>query len=406
MGKKIRIPFGTIQITDSAKKLISQALKSNRVTGGKFVRKLEIEFARIIGVEESVAVSSGSDADTLALAVLHDFGANRGDEVIVPALSFVATGNAVIHAGFKPVFVDVRRDTLNIDPSKIEEVITKKTRAIMPVHLMGKPAEMDAINYIAKRYKLVVVEDAAEAYGTEYKGKRAGSLGDMGAFSLYAAHVITAVEGGMVVTNNAKFAEVVRSLRAHGRTCDCVECVLNTESGYCKKRFRYGGDIRFVFDRIGYSCKMNELEAAVGLGQIELYDSIIKKRRANLLYLMKEFKQFEPRISTLKEEPYEKIGPHAFPVVINEESGIDRDKFVDYLERSGIDTRSLFLSMPTQCNGFKYLGYRLGDFPNAEYIGENGLHIGVHQEITKEGLDYFVGLVKDYLPGIKKRGKK
>ena len=393
----MKFTFGSVSLPKKSKDIIKKIVDSNRLTCGRYVRQLEKAFTRLIGVKHAVALSSGGDADALAPAVLYDFGAKRGDEIIVPALSFVATGNAVLQAGFRPVFVDVRVDTLNIDHAKIENAITKKTRAIMPVHLMGKPAEMDTINAIAKRHKLVVVEDAAEAYGTEYKGRPAGSLGDMGAFSLYAAHVITAIEGGMVVTNDAKYAEILRSLRAHGRACKCEVCVLNTASAYCRKRFKYGTDIRFVFERIGYSSKMNELEAAVALGQLEKYDLVIRKRRENLLYLMENFRQFEPRLATFKEEPYEKIGPHAFPVIMRKGSGINRDDFVGYLEKKGIDSRSLFASMPTQCAGFKFLGYRLGDFPNAEYIGNNGLHIGVHQEIGKRELDYFIGCVKDFL---------
>lgn len=398
----MKIPFGFISISHKSKVLIKDILNSGRITNGRYVKELEDAFAKLLGIKHAVAVSSGGDANTLALAVLHDFGARQGDEVIVPALSFVATGNAILHARFKPLFVDIKRETLNIDPSKIESVITERTKAIMPVHLIGKPAKMDEINKIAKKHNLVVVEDAAEAYGTEYNSKLAGTFGDMACFSLYAAHMITAVEGGMVVTNNSEYAEILRSLRAHGRACKCTECVLNTASAYCKKRFQYNTDIRFVFERIGYSSKMNELEAAIGLGQIEAYGELLKKRRENLLYLMKEFKQFEPYLATLKEEHYEKIGPHAFAVIVQEDSNIDRDKFVDYLEKKGIDTRSLFSSMPTQCPGFKFLGYKLGNFPNAEYIGNNGFHIGIHQGINKKHLDYFIKVIKDFLSERKK----
>src|SRR5512140_1254170 len=178
MSSTCSVPFGTITITDTARRLINEALESRRISSGRLVRDFEERFAALLGVEEAVAVSSGTDADILALAVLHDFGAQRGDEVIVPALSFVATGNAVIHAGFTPVFVDIERETLNIDPARIEAAITPRTRAIMPVHLMGKPAEMDTINAIAHKHGLVVVEDAAEAHGALYKGKPAGTLAD------------------------------------------------------------------------------------------------------------------------------------------------------------------------------------------------------------------------------------
>jgi len=395
----MRIPFGTLSITKRSKDLIKKVLASGRISSGRYVMLLEKEFAKIIGTREAVAVSSGTDADALALAVLYDFGAKRGDDVIVPALSFAATGNSVLQAGLRPVFVDVDRHTLNIDPSKIERAITKKTKAIMPVHLMGKPADMDAINKIAKRHRLFVVEDAAEAYGAVYKGKRVGRLGDMAAFSLYVAHIITTGEGGMVVTDRPDFAEILRSLRSHGRACKCASCVLNVTSGYCGKRFKYGKnqDIRFIFERIGFSSKMNELEAAIGLGNIDMYDEILKKRRENLLYMLDKFREFEPYLYTIKEGPSEEIGPHAFPMIVGKGAKFTRDKFVFFLEKHGIDTRSLFLSMPTQCPGFKFLGYRLGEFPNAEYIGDKGLHIGIHQGIGKKEMDYVLGVIRSFI---------
>lgn len=164
---------------------------------GKYVQEFEEEFAALFGAKFAVAVSSGTDADAIACATLYDEGAQRGDEVIVPALTFVATANAVVQAGFRPVFVDVDRNTLNMNPDAIEAVITPKTRAIMPVHLMGKPAAMDRIMDIARRHYLTVIEDAAEAHGAELNGKKIGTIGAMAAFSLYAAHIVTTIEGGL-----------------------------------------------------------------------------------------------------------------------------------------------------------------------------------------------------------------
>jgi dTDP-4-amino-4,6-dideoxygalactose transaminase len=393
----MRIPFGTMMVTAKARDLINEALDSGRLSSGKYVRDFEKKFAELVGTKEAVALSSGTDADALALAVLHDFGAQRGDEVIVPALSFVATGNAVLQAGFKPIFVDVERNTFNIDPDKIEAAITERTRAIMPVHLMGKPAEMDSINAIAKKRSLYVVEDAAEAHGGEYKGRKIGTLGDMAAYSLYVAHIISTVEGGIVTTDNEDFAEILRSLRSHGRACKCKSCVLNKASAYCEKRFKYKRDIRFFFERIGYSTKMNELEAAVGLGALEEYDEILGRRRENLLLMMSKFRKFSPYLETFEELPHEKSGPHAFPFFVNEEAGFTRDELTVYLENEGIDTRDLFSSMPTQCPGFDFLGHKSGDFPNAEFIGENGIHIGVHQDISTEDIDYFIDKVEKFV---------
>ncbi len=398
--QKRTVPFGTITITDTAKRLIGEALESKRISCGKLVREFEDRFAGLVGASEAVAVSSGTDADILALAVLHDFGAQQGDEIIVPALSFVATGNAVLHAGFTPVFVDIERATLNIDPTQIEAAITSKTRAIMPVHLMGKPAEMDTINAIAKRHNLTVVEDAAEAHGAHYKGKAAGSLADLAAFSTYVAHIITTGEGGVITTNNEEYGDILRSLRSHGRNCTCKRCIMNTdEVTYCAKRFRGKGgeDVRFTFDRIGYSCKMNELEAAIGIGAMEVYDEIVKKRHDNLIHVLERFDRFAPYLSTIKEEQYEQIGPHAIPIIVNEGAPFTRAELTQYLEKSSIETRTLFASMPTQCPGFAYLGYKLGQFPNAEYMGHHGLHIGVHQDLGIEDMEYVLQILSQFI---------
>jgi dTDP-4-amino-4,6-dideoxygalactose transaminase len=409
----MRIPFGTVAVTEKSKDLIAKILESNRLSGGKYVREFEKRFAKLLGIEEAVAVSTGTDADALALAVLYDYGARRGDEIILPALSFVSTGNAVLQAGFTPIFVDIDRRTLNIDHQKIEEKITVRTKAIMPVHLMGKPAEMDAITDIGKRYGLFVIEDAAEAHGATYRGRNIGTIGDMAAFSLYVAHIITTVEGGIVTTGRPDFAEILRSLRSHGRACKCESCVLNRSSSYCAKRFSNGDatDIRFIFERIGFSAKMNELEAAIGIGNLDIYQDILDRRRENLYYLIEQCKRFSPQLVTIEKEPHEEIGPHALPLVVQENAPFSRDQLVGYFEKNGIDTRNLFSSMPTQCAGFKYMGHAPGDFPNAEYIGNHGIHIGVHQDLGRKECDYVLNVISDFISrgvrsGVKISGAK
>jgi len=396
MRGKMKVPFGTMSVTEEAKELVSELMESGRLSSGKYVRQFEEEYSKLIGTKEAVAVSSGTDADILALAVLYDYGAVRGDEIIIPSLSFVATGNAVLHAGFTPVFVDVELETFNINPDKIEEVITDKTRAIMPVHLMGKPAEMDKIMAIAKKHKLIVIEDAAEAHGSKYRGKNIGTIGDMAAYSLYVAHMISTIEGGVVTTDNPDYAEILRSLRSHGRSCNCKSCVMNKGEISCAKRFSAGNDIRFIFQRIGYSSKMNELEAAVGLGNIKAWPTYLARRRENFLYLSEKFKHFDPYLLTMHEEKHEIIGPHAFPIIVKKGSKFTRDQLVNYLSRNGIDSRNMFLSMPTQCLGFKFLGYKLGQFPVAEYIGKNGLHIGLHQDLDRKHMQYFIDVMEEF----------
>ena len=368
-----KVPFGTVSVTPKARQLIMEALDTKWLTKGKYVKEFEEKFAALFGVKHGVAVSSGTDADALACAVLYDFGARRGDEIIVPALSFIATGNAVFQAGFTPVFVDVRRETLNMDPAKIEEKITSRTRAIMPVHLMGKPADMDAVRRIAGKHGLKIIEDAAEAHGAEYRGEKIGAMGDMACFSLYAAHIITTIEGGMVLTNSDRMAEALRSLRNHGMVG------------------------KFTFERIGFSAKMNELEAAVGLGNIEIFDEILAKRRRNMSYLIEKFRRFDKVFITLKEEAFEKLGPHAFSIIVREGAGFTKDEFVAFLELNGVDSRNLFYAMPTQCPSYAFLGHKLGEFPEAEFCSNHGTHIGIHQDIGIHQLDHVVDVVENFL---------
>lgn len=370
---KYRVPFGTVSITQEAHRLINEAIESKWLTRGKYVQEFEEKFAEAFGVREAVAVSSGTDADALACAVLYDYGARRGDEIIIPALTFVATANAVFQAGFTPVFVDVERETININPKNIEAAITPKTRAIMPVHLMGKPAEMDTILRIARKHKLYVIEDAAEAHGAEYRGRKIGSIGDMAAFSLYAAHIVTTIEGGIVITDNPAMAESLRSLRNHGIVG------------------------KFEFRRIGFSAKMNELEAAVGLGNIRIFPEILEKRRRNLLYLIDKFRDFQEYFLTIQEGPRERIGPHAFSIIVREGAGFTKDEYVAHLDEAGIDSRNLFYSIPTQCPSYAFLGKRAGDFPEAEYCSDHGTHIGIHQDIELKDLDYIAEVTKDFL---------
>ncbi len=374
---KCKVPFGTVSIQPESKQLINTFLATGMVTNGKCVREFENEFAKKFGVRNAVAVSSGTDADTLALASMYHLGAERGDEVIIPALTFVATANSVINAGFKPTFVDVDLNTLNLEFSYLDRYITSRTRVIMPVHLMGKPADMDPILDIANRHELNVIEDAAEAHGAQYKGKLVGTIAPAGGcFSLYAAHIITAIEGGMITVDNDELAIVLRSLRNHGLQLR-------------------GSD--WTFERIGFSSKMNELEAAVGLGNLGVFEQIIGKRRNNFFYLRKGFLKFSDYFYTISEQPHERISPHAFPIIMHRTCPFTKAQFVNFLNEKGIDNRNLFYSIPTQCKSYQYLGYKRGCFPNAEYLSDYGTHIGIHQDLTYGQLDYVLECLGEFI---------
>ena len=370
----MRIDFGDLIIGETAKKYLQKAIDKNWVSEGDNVKQFEEGFAKLFGYKHAIATSSGTDADIVSCAALYDFGAERGDEIIVPALSFVSTANSILAAGFTPKFVDIELETLNIDPSKIEEAITNKTRAIMVVHTMGKPCEMDAILKIAEKYDLKVIEDSCEAHGAMYKGKVVGTIGDMGTFSFYTAHQIVCGEGGMVATDDDKIAEIVRSVKSHGRP---------------------SGSIYFDFQRIGFNSKMNDLEAALGLEGIECFNGFFNTRKNNLYKLLELTKDLSEYLYFIKEEDYEKVSPHAFPLVLKDEK-YNRDKLYKHLESRGIQCKTLFGSLSTQHNAFEFLGDKLGQFPVAEYVGQNGLHFGMHQYITDDDLVYISDALKDY----------
>ncbi len=399
MQKKITI--GTTSIGSKSKKLINEILNSGRISMGKYVAQLEKEFAQYHKVKECIAVATGTDAVTIAIASCINLNNQKSPEIILPALTFIASANAIVNAGAKPIFVDVNLDDYQIDVTRIEKKITPQTLALLPVHLLGYPADMDTILDIAKRYNLLVVEDAAEAHGAIYKNKKVGTLGIAGAFSFYVAHIITTGEGGAIITNNEEFASLARSLRAHGRACKCKKCVLNISSQYCPLRFKYekeeGFDPRFYFEHIGYSSKMNELEAALGIEQIESLDRIIDKRRKNFFYLNQQLSDLEEYFHLLKEKEKVKISPLVYPLTIRKNAPFNRQDITIYLEKKGIETRPIFGCIPTQQPAYRFMNHKLGDFPNAEYIGENGFYLGVHQNLTKQDLDYIVEEIHNFV---------
>ena len=370
----MRINFGELVIGDIAKGYLQRVVDKNWASEGDNVKEFEEKFAAHFGYKHAIATSSGTDADIVSCAALYDFGAKRGDEIITPALCFVATPNSILAAGFIPKFVDIELETLNIDPHKIEAAITDRTKAIMVVHTMGKPCEMDSILKIAQKYDLMVIEDACEAHGATYKGKVVGTIGDMGTFSFYTAHQIVCGEGGIVATDDDEIADVVRSVKSHGRPPD---------------------SIYFDFQRVGFNSKMNDMEAALGLEGIELFEKNFNKRKNNLYKLLELTKELSYYCYFIKEEEHEKISPHAFPLVLKDEK-YDRDRLYNYLESKGIQCKTLFGSLPTQHKAFKFLNYQSGQFPVAEYVGKNGLHFGMHQYISDDDLVYISDSLKGY----------
>ena len=370
----MKYKFGDLVINDKAKKLVKKSLDENWVSGGNLVKELEREWGKLFGYKYNVAMSNGTDADIAALLTLYDFGAKRGDEIIVPALSFVSVGNSVMASGFKPVFVDIEGKTLNINPKKIEEKITSKTRAIMVVHTMGKPCDMKAIQKIAKKHNLKIIEDCCEAHGARYRNKFVGHFGSVATFSFYVAHVISGGDGGMCSTNSPKIYEVLLSLKEHGRK---------------------PGSLYFDHIRHGLNFRMNILPAAIILSELKNFWKTFNKRKNNLNYLLKKTKKLEEFAFFNIEESYETTSPHAFSITLKNPK-YNYKKLYEFLENNSIECKRNFGSMPTQHKAFKFLGQKKGEFPEAEYVGNNGLHFGVHQHLSRKDLDHASDVLHKY----------
>jgi len=292
-------------------------------SGGEFTTQFEKMMADYCNAKHGIVCSSGTTALHLVLLVA---GIGPGDEVIVPTLSFIATANAVTYTGAKPIFVDSERETWNIDPSQIEQVITPKTKAIIPVHLYGQPADMDPILEIALKYKLYVFEDAAEAHGAKYKGKKVGAIGDAGVFSFFGNKIITTGEGGMIVTNDDQIAEQSRLLRDHGMS---------------KER-------RYWHTALGYNYRMTNLQASLGVAQMEKIDLIVQKKK-EIAECYSEYLKDLAGIVLPPDMDWSTNVYWLYTILINkDEFGTDVEGVAQSLEEAGIDTRPVFPPIHTQ----------------------------------------------------------
>lgn len=344
------IPVNEPVLSREAKKYINEALNSGWISSsGKFVNEFENKFAKYIGMKYGIAVANGTAALHVALLSL---GVGPGDEVIVPAFTMGATWLAVLYTGAKPVFVDCEAETFNIDVEKIEEKITKKTKVIIPVHIYGHSADMGPILKIAKKHKLKVLEDAAEACGGEYYGKKCGSMGNINAFSFYANKIITTGEGGMVVTNDRKLAIKARQFRdLHHST---------------KKRF--------IHDGVGFNYRMTNLQAALGLGELRhINEYLIKKKQMAATY-EKLLKNIAGIILPITKPGIKNVY-WMYAVLVNKKLfGINKDRLRKKLLEAGIDTRDFFYSPLSQPVLKKYLK-KSETFPVTELIEKTGFYI-------------------------------
>lgn len=392
-----KIGVGFASVTDIEKNYVMDALDNARLSQGKFVQQFERKFAAAHDKKYGIMCNSGTSALHLALETMKETdGWDATTEVLVPAITFIATSNAVLHAGMKVVFVDVEPDTYNMSPEEIEKHVNKNTRCIIPVHTFGMPCNMEAIMKIARKYNLRVIEDCAESHFAKVNGKSVGGFGDISCFSTYVAHTITTGVGGVVCTNEASFMEIIRSLVAHGRACTCERCLASDGNSVCSKRLQTELDRRFCFERIGYSYRVGEIEGALGLAQLERKDEIMMKRRKNAQYLIRGLEQYEDVIQLPRQPKNVEHTYMMFPIVLKKNAGLDYKEFILHLEKNNIETRPM-LPLLNQPIYKQIFGDLESQYPVAAYINHNGFYVGCHHGLEKPQLDYIIEMIGGYI---------
>ncbi len=385
------IGVGTLNITPRAKQLVMEALNNNRLSYGPFMQRLEAEFAALHGCQFGIMSNSGTSALQIALQALKEIhGWQDGDEVLVPAVTFVATANIVLHNRMLPVLVDVDPTYYEIDPNLIEAKITPRTRAIIPVHLFGQPADMNPICEIATRYGLKVIEDSAETMFASYNGRRVGNLGDIGCFSTYVAHILITGVGGLNTTNNPDYAVKLRSLMNHGR--DSIYISIDDDKDKSVEELRMIVGRRFSFVSIGHSFRATELEAALGLAQLETWEAMIAIRRTNAKILTGKLAHLDSHLQLPKIRPGNEHSFMMFPIVLRHEP---KTALVNFLEENGVETRDM-LPLTNQPVYHNLLGWREEDYPVAQWINQNGFYVASHQDLSEFDLDYMAELFERF----------
>ena len=363
------IPMAVPVLDGNEQRYVTEAIESGWISSqGQFVTDFEAGFARYCGASHGVAVTSGTTALHLALAAL---GIGTGDEVIIPAVTHVAVANMVALTGARPVLVDVDPTYWTLDPTSLDAAITSRTKAVVVVHLYGHPVEMEPVLKIADRHGLTVIEDAAEAHGAEYRSARAGSLGHVACFSFYANKIITTGEGGMIVTSDRTVAEKARKLRSQA-----------DEPGPTR---------RFWHAEMGYNYRMTNLQAAVGLAQLERLDEfIVKHRRTAELY--RDGLASVTGLTLQGEEPWAKNVYWMYSILINPDSGKSPDSVSSHLRSRGIDSRPFFV--PIHRQGSYESQYASESYPVAERVAESGLNLPSGNELTDADVARVIEAIK------------
>ena len=371
------------------------SLLSNWVTMGKKVKKFEINFARYIGSKYSVMVNSGSSANLLALSILTNPKFSKrvksGSEVLTPAVTWATTISPIVNVNLIPSIIDVDLENFNLDVDKLRKSITKKTRAIMPVHLLGNPANMKEIIDIAKEYDLFVIEDSCEAHGAEFNNKKIGSFGDISTFSFFLSHHISTIEGGMLLTKNEEIFELAKSMRIFGSIRD-----QKNKKQIAKKNPEL--DPRFLFDSLGYNIRPTEIQGAFGIHQIKKLEKFIKIRTSNANFWNKKLAKFSNYLLLHSQRPNTRHAWFGYPITVRSPAPFSRDQLVNFLEKKNIETRPIMAGDITKQPAINLVKKKINrPLNNSKIIHSNSFFIGVHQGIGKIQRDYVVSVFEEFM---------
>jgi len=366
------IPVNEPLLNLNALNYVEECIRTGWISSeGRFIREFENRWASYCGMEYGVAVSSGTTALQIAVACL---GFEGGDEVIMPTFTIISCALAIIEAGAMPVLVDSDPRTWCMDVSQVEAKITPRTRAIMPIHMYGHPVDMDPVCELARKHGLFVIEDAAEAHGAEYKGRKVGGIGDLSCFSFYANKIVTTGEGGMVLAKRADHAERLRSMR-----------------NLCFRE-----DRRFYHNELGHNYRLTNLQAAVGLSQVEQIEEHIRRKR----WMGKTYTERLSGLSQITlpvEEPWAKNVYWMYGLVLTDDAKYDATELAQCLKEAGVDTRPFFIGMHEQ-PVFKKRGmFAKERYPVAERLARQGLYLPSGLALTEDQLDQVCEAVRKVL---------
>jgi CDP-6-deoxy-D-xylo-4-hexulose-3-dehydrase len=395
---------GKVIDKEDVKKMIEACL-DGWLTTGRFNKIFEKNIVEFTGSKLAITVNSGSSANLLAFMTLtseklKERAIKVGDEIITVAAGFPTTVNPILQFGAIPVFIDIEIPTYNIDISKIEKAITKKTKAIMIAHTMGNPFDVKSIREICDKYNLWLIQDTCDALGAKFDNKKLGYYGDIGTVSFYPAHHITMGEGGLVYTNSLKLKMIAESFRDWGRDCYCEPGKDNT----CNKRFEwklgdlpFGYDHKYTYSHLGYNLKITDMQAACGVSQLSKLNGFINQRIINHAYLYDKFKKFEDYFILPEKTKNSEPSWFGFLLTIKNKK-IIRNDLIKFLNMNKIGTRLLFAGNITKQPYMKNLKYRIeGSLENTDKVMTESFWIGVYPGLNREHLDYTYSIVENYI---------